>query len=238
MSDRPYRETFDDGPGGWVRVVDNILPPTELPIRESAAWSFGPWWLDYNHAPPGGGYLQLLACLNTQGPFGERLKEVGGVNRFIAGKHSRNLLGATITVRIKGELESAGAGVCLLVQAARDGIVTGWVCSGQPLNVAGAYTESSVQIAADEAGWTCLGARHDRGDYYGRAPLADVLYNVNINIYLVMFPVNPRPLGPLEGAPHLLRAGRDYPVWPSSVAQGYVAIDEFRIEYPHARRIR
>jgi hypothetical protein len=26
------------------------------------------WWIDYNHAPPGAGYMHLLASLNTAGP--------------------------------------------------------------------------------------------------------------------------------------------------------------------------
>jgi hypothetical protein len=39
-------------------------------------------------------------------------------------------------------------------------------------------------------------------------------------------------MGPIKGDPHLLRAGRDYPLWPSSVAQGYVAVDRVSIEFP------
>jgi hypothetical protein len=53
-----------------------------------------------------------------------------------------------------------------------------------------------------------------------------------VNLYLILFPVKPRPMGPISGDPHLLRAGKDYPVWPSSVAQGYVAVDTIRIDWP------
>jgi len=44
MSSASYVETFDRGPGGWVRVVDNVMPPAALPVRDGALWSFGPWW--------------------------------------------------------------------------------------------------------------------------------------------------------------------------------------------------
>ena len=67
---------------------------------------------------------------------------------------------------------------------------------------------------------------------YGHVPLPFILSNVNVNLYLVLFPVMPRPLGPLIGDPHRLRPGRDYPYWPSSVPQGYVAVDTVRVEFP------
>jgi hypothetical protein len=232
-----YIETFDDGPGGWVRVVDNSQPPAALPVREGAIWSFGPWWVDYNHAPPGAGYLQLLMCLNTKGPFGEHLREVGGDNRFVAGGFSRDFTNAIVSVRAKGELEAAGTKMCLLIQGAAhdsqgNGLVTGWVHTAKAIDVRPDYSEQSIRLEPDESQWTCLGARHDRHDSYGRAPLTGILADVNVNLYLVLFPVRPRPMGSLSGDPDRLRPGKDYPIWPSSIAQGYVAVDTIRIEYP------
>jgi hypothetical protein len=227
-----YIETFDHGPGGWIRVVDNIMPPAALPVRDGALWSYGPWWVDYNHAPPGAGYLQLLMCLNTKAPFGETLKEAGGENRFVAGGHSRNLTNTTVTARIKGELEAAGTKVCVLIQGSQDGKTTGWIHTGKTMSVTPEYTEQSVKLVPDESQWTCLGARQGREDYYGRTPLERILSDVNVNMYLLLFPVKPKPMGPITGDPHLLRAGKDYPVWPSSIAQGYVAVDTIRIDWP------
>ena len=57
---RTYRETFDDGPGGWFGFINNAQGPKPLEIRESCAVTRSPWWIDYNHAPPGAGYLHLL----------------------------------------------------------------------------------------------------------------------------------------------------------------------------------
>jgi hypothetical protein len=232
MSGPIYFEDFDDGPGGWVRVVDNVQPVAALPIHDSAVHCLGPWWVDYNHAPPGGGYLQLLLCLPTRGPFGEHLLEVGGVNRFVHGRFPLNFTDARFSVRLKGELEAAGASLCLLLQGAAEGLISGWVLVGQPLRLTREYDEQSLQLVPDERQWRCLGSRHDRRDMYGTLPLAQLLGQVNVNLYLVLFPVQPRPMGPLAGDPHLLRAGRDYPLWPSSIPQGYVTIDWIRIEFP------
>lgn len=226
-----YHETFDDGPGGWFRVVDNVQPAAALPVREGAIWSWGPWWVDYNHAPPGAGYLQLLMCLSTRGPFGEHQLEVGGSNRFTGEKYPLDFREALLTVRLKGELEPPSSQVCLLVQGSHNGKVSGWVHSGRPLTVSCDFTEQSVMLTPDPQLWTCLGARSGREEMYGFVPLDTILGNVNVNLYLVVFPVHPRPLGPLAGDPHHLRAGRDYPLWPSSIAQGYIAVDTFRVEF-------
>ena len=56
--------------------------------------------------------------------------------------------------------------------------------------------------------------------------------DVNVNMHIVMFPVTPRPMGAIGGDPHILRAGRDYPIWPSSITQGYVEVDRIAIEFP------
>lgn len=232
---KTYVEDFDDGPGGWIKVVDNWHVPAPLPVHDSALWSYGPWWVDYNHAPPGGGYLQLLACLNTRGPGGEVVREVGGVNRFALDNFPVNFTNARISIRIRGELEPAGTKVFLLVQGMHEGICSGWVLTGQPINVAPEYTEIKLVAVADERQWTSLGSRHDRRETYGTKPLANVLRNVDVNIYFVIFHLKPRPMGPIKGDPHILRAGRDYPIWPASIAQGYIAIDRIQIEFPELR---
>jgi hypothetical protein len=231
-----YEEPFDSSPGGWVRVVDNVQPVAALPVRGGAVESWGPWWVDYNHAPPGAGYLQLLMCLNTRGPFGEHLREVGGANRFVEGGHPLDFRDARVTVRLRGEFEPAGAPVCVLVQGSHEGRVTGWVLAERPLRVEREYTEQPIVLSPDPALWRCLGARRGREDMYGTAPLEAILGCVNVNLWLVLFPVHPRPMGPLAGDPHQLRPSRDYPIWPSSVYQGYVAVDTIRVEFaPSAR---
>lgn len=231
----PYIEEFDQGPGGWLKVVDNWHVPAPLPVHDGALWCYGPWWVDYNHAPPGGGYLQLLACLATRGPVGEVAREVGGTNQFVADKFPCNFTDATISLRLKGELEPADSKMYLLVQGMQEGVCSGWVLTGQPIEVKKEYSETRLKAVADERKWTSLGARHDRRETYGSKPLAKVLSSVDVNIYLVFFNLKPRPMGPVQGDPHILRAGRDYPIWPSSIVQGYVAIDRIQIDFARTR---
>jgi hypothetical protein len=38
-------------------------------------------------------------------------------------------------------------------------------------------------------------------------------------------------MGPLDSDPHRLRPERDYPVWRSRLPEGYVYLDEVRIEF-------
>ena len=228
---RRYLEDFDQGPGGWMRVVDNFSPPAALPIKDGVVRCQGPWWVDYNHAPPGGGYLQLLMCLATHGPSGESVRDAAGPNRFIADGYPTDFTNARITLRTRGELEAAGTNLHLLIQGSRDGICSGWVLSGQSFAIGTEWTDTTVTAKPDPAQWTSIGSRHDRTDTYGEKPLLDILGRVDINIHLIMFPVKPRPMGPIDGDPHLLRAGRDYPIWPASIAQGYVEIDRVKIDF-------
>ncbi|MBI4921399.1 MAG: hypothetical protein HY834_06580 [Devosia nanyangense] len=226
-----YVEDFDDGPGGWMRVVDNFHGPAALPIEDGAVRCQGPWWVDYNHAPPGGGYLQLLMCLVTRGAAGESTREAAGPNRFTAGNFPTDFTNAKVTLRVRGELEAAGTKLSLLAQGSVDGICSGWVLTGQTVAVTPDYTETTVACVPDPGQWTSLGSRHDRTDTYGEKPLCTVLSNVDVNIHIIMFPVKPRPMGRIDGDPHILRAGRDYPIWPSSIAQGFVEIDRIQIDF-------
>ena len=70
-----YLETFDSDPGGWFGWISNTQGPRPLEIRQSCAISQSPWWIDYNHAPPGAGYLHLLYMLFTAGVAGEHQHE-------------------------------------------------------------------------------------------------------------------------------------------------------------------
>lgn len=230
---RTYRETFDDGPGGWFGFIDNALGPKPLEIRDSCAITRSPWWIDYNHAPPGAGYLNLLYMLLTRGAPGERHREVAGNNRYIAEGFGTNFTNARITLRIKGELLDRGAKLHLLCQGIHDNICTGWLLTGQPIHVSEEWSEQTIVCTPDESAWTCLGSRHDRADYYGRTPLATVLADVNVDILFVLHPLDIVPMGPLDGDPHRLRPERDYPVWRSRLPEGYVLLDEVRIEFPN-----
>lgn len=229
---RIYRETFDNGPGGWFGFAGNHLGLKPLEIDRSCAISRSPWWIDYNHAPPGAGYLHLLYMLHTRGAPGEQLREVAGVNRFITGGFGTRFTDATIRLRLKGELDLQGARLCFLAQGVHEGLCSGWLLTGQTFEVTPEFSEQTVVCRPDPTQWTCLGTRTDRADYYGTRPLEKVLGDANVDILLVLFPLTIAPMGPLAGDPHQMRPERDYPVWRRRLPEGYVCLDEISIEFP------
>jgi len=225
---------FADGPGGWFGFAGNFEGVRPLGRRGDAVTSYGPWWIDYNHAPPhGGGYLSLLGGMMTTGPIdNEPIREYAGTNAFVEQGRSVDFTSATLTYTLRGEFELGGAEVCLLVQGTSDGVCSGWVLTGQPIKVQTEWTDHALTLEPDPSQWTSLGTRPDRAATYGHRPLADVLADVNVNLYLVLFPLDVRPKGPVEGDPVTLRPGRDYPVWQTRLPDGYLWMKKFQIDYP------
>lgn len=226
-----YHETFDRGPAGWFGWTSNALGPKPLELGDSCVISRSPWWIDYNHAPPGAGYLHLLFLMLTRGPFAEHQRETAGENRFAAEGFPTNFTNARLSLRLRGELIDRGAKMCLLVQSAQDGVCSGWMLTGRPLEVTADWSDQSITCTPDESLWTSLGGRHDRQDYYRELPLSRVLTDVNTNILLVLFPLEIEPMGPIAADRHRLRPEKDYPVWRSRLPEGYVMLDEVRIEF-------
>lgn len=231
---REYHEKFDDGPGGWFGWISNAAGPQRLEVRDSCAIARSPWWIDYNHAPPGAGYMHLLYMLYTQGKAGEHHRETAGANRYLAAGFGTDFTDARVTLRLRGELHAMGTRLHLLCQGVHDGICTGWLLTGQSFEVTQDWSEQTVNCAPDDSQWTCLGSRHDRSDYYGSTPLRTVLADANADILLVLYPLDIVPMGPLSGDPHRLRPERDYPVWRHRLPEGYVMLDDIRIEFPDA----
>jgi hypothetical protein len=231
MASPIYLETFDDGPAGWWGFGGNHVGLKPLPWQKGQVTAQSPWWVDYNHAPPGAGYLHMLFCLNTRGPFSDHHREVAGDNAFARRRLPLDFRDARITVRTRGELEARGAQVLLLLQGRIDELISGWLLTGDPIAIGPEWREQTIFASGDERKWTCLGARHDRQDYYGHLPFAQILANVNVNLMFVLFPLDVRPMGPIAGDPHRLRAGRDYPLWTSRLPEGYIHLDTVRIEF-------
>ena len=121
-SKKHYVEDFLKGAGGWWGWANNRDGIKELETAKSAVISRSPWWVDYNHAPPGAGYLHMVFCLATKGPFGEAAKECGGANSFVQGGFPRDFTHAEMTFHLKGELLDRGAHLVLLVQATGESI--------------------------------------------------------------------------------------------------------------------
>ena len=60
-----YFEDFDATPGGWLGWMGGGGGARRLELRDSVAIVRSPWGVDFNHAPPGAGYLHLLYALLT-----------------------------------------------------------------------------------------------------------------------------------------------------------------------------
>jgi len=232
MATRTYLESFEENNGGWWGWISNAAGPKPLERIDSNVTTRSPWWIDYNHAPPGAGYIHMLMCLNTRGAQGEVFREVGGPNRFISGGFPTDFRDALFSLRLRGELLDRGAKMVVLIQGNVGGIVSGWMLTSQPFEITEGWSEQTVKLDARESSWTALGSRHDRTDMYGIKPLELVLAEVNVNIMLVMFPLKIIPMGAIAADPHILRPEKDYPVWRHKLPEGYITIDEIRIAFP------
>lgn len=230
---KEYIENFDYGAGGWFGVISNQQPVKSLEIKNSAVISSSPWWVDYNHAPPGGGYLHLIMALmtSTAASTFKLVEDAVGENKFVRANFPTDFTNAKLTIRIKGDLELRNAQVCLLIQGTVGKICSGWVLTGQPIKVTKDWSEQTITAVCDQSQWTALGSRHDRTESYGTIELKTILSNVNTNIYFVLFPLNVAPKNIIQGDPHKLRAGFDYVVDPSKLPEGYLMIDSVKIVF-------
>ena len=237
FADKPsrsvYLETFEQGPGGWF--IWNTGGLARLAICNGTAISCSPWWVDFNHAPPGAGYLHLLYYLNT-GEFPDPtgyVRAATGNNRFVEGGYSRNFTNTEMTFRIRGELELRGAQVVLLVQTKLPHTTVNLVLTAQPIQITPQWSEQTLHLVPDPQQWRNMGSRHDRTDVYGSGDIAEALKDINLDIILVLFPLDIVPLGPISGDPHRLRAHVDYLVDPRRLPEGCVWLDRVEIRYPN-----
>jgi len=232
MSGRVYIETFEEGTGGWVGWNAEGAFPVEA--QNGVAISRSPWWVDYNHAPPGGGYLHLLFVMYTtrEPELGEEYKGLAAPNSFLTGGFPTDFTNAKLTARLRGEVELWGAELMLLVQAKVGDFALNHVLVGQPFRVTPEWSEQTITLAPDLGQWKCLGSRHDRMDFYSWGDVADVLRDLDGDIIFVFHPLDVVPAQPLDGDPHRLRADRDYLVDRTRLPEGCVMLDEVRIEFP------
>ena len=233
---RTYIETFDSGPGGWLGWDSNAAGAKPIKIVDGVAISDGPWWVDYNHAPPGGGYLQLPFAIHTlQGPdFPQQYIDLGGVNHFAEGGFPTDFTNAKVTIRARGEMKWRGAHVMLLIQGKVGDRYINYVLDAQPFTITPEWSESTIICEPDPAQWKCMGSRHDRMDFYGWDDVDKLLRDVNADIILVHHPIDVVPLKPMpEEDLHRLRAGEEYELDPAHLPEGRWELDEVRIEFPN-----
>ncbi|MCX5659716.1 MAG: hypothetical protein NTW19_08345 [Planctomycetota bacterium] len=238
MPSKNYIETFDKDAGGWIGWIGGGGGPKALELADSAATTRSPWGIDINHAPPGAGYLHLLYVLLTTAAKdypAARFDPLAGPNKFINGDYPRDFTKARMTFRVKGDLRLAGSELALLIQCDEPipGVRSNHTLHGQPIKVTKDWSEQTITLEPDEKQWTPMGVRKVGADCatYGNAPIAAALKKVNVDIILVLFPLEIVPVTPPKGGLHDLRAGKDYAVDAAKLPAGYVTIDEIRIDF-------
>jgi hypothetical protein len=157
-------------------------------------------------------------------------------NRFIDAKKSTNLTNATLSVRVRGDVDLQGSQLLLLAQGKTARTTANFVLSGQPIAVSHEWSVRKIKLAPDARQWTCLGARESMQKVYGCDDITTVLKDVNVDLIFVLFPVKVVPVGEVR-EPHKLRAGQDYPdepsyqVWQKYLPRGIVMFDWVKLEY-------
>lgn len=235
-----YWEDFASGSAGWVA---NSRSP--LPVIDGVARCEGPWVVDANHAPPGAGYLHLLMHIHTQEKhllskharktqmYSNRLIEEGG-HSFIHGNHSRDMRDLRVRIRVRGNVKMRGARMTVLVQGQPEMSEkrANWVLTNQEFSLTEEWSDQEVRLCPEPSSWTFLGSRLDLMDFYGGfAPVSEILSNVNVSFIFVLFPLNIEPVEPVDDK-HRLWAGRDYPVRPDVLPEGWVEFESVWFRYP------
>lgn len=237
MASKTYIETFDHGPRGWFGCIAGAGGLLRLPIIEGAMVSRSPWGVDINHAPPGAGYMHLIFGLPTlpaeNRALYQRVEPYADKNRFVEERYPRNFTNARFTVRLRGQVDLKGSHLMLHAQADVGPIRTNWALTGQPLQVTPDWSEQTLHLTPDPAQWTCMGVRSIGADcdFYGHAPIADALRDLNINIILVIGMFDVTPARPIAGDRHILKAGREYPIVRSVLPEGEIWLDTVRIDF-------
>src|SRR5688500_7510746 len=146
---REYVETFDDDCGGWVGWTSNAAGPARLARRDGAVVSSSSWWVDYNHAPPGGaGYLHLLFALQTKPhyKYDATMRELAGPNRFIDGGFATSFTNARVTLRLRGRVDLHGAQLLFHAQAKVKDRYVNQTLVGRPFHVSSDWSEQTVEL--------------------------------------------------------------------------------------------
>lgn len=152
-----------------------------------------PWWLDNNHAPPGAGYLNLLA-------FTYMGKPTGPADPTSA----LDLTNGLFVISMKTEnLDLKGAQLLFWFQVVSpNGKYTNYALIGAPIYQGSSVMQSNqiyVYLPNDSKMWQCLGSSDARSDTYGCSiSFQDAIKNVNNDFGLIIMPTQSDPTPNLQ----------------------------------------
>lgn len=206
-----HEHDFAAGSGGWSTTL-TLLTADQLPAEYQACWRSwlglqacnvdvpvegermvlqSPWWLDPNHAPPGAGYLSLLAWVYLDGAPGT---STHGVSKM-------DLRDATLSVSIRAQdLDLKGSHLHFWFQTTMpDGRFANFVYTRSAIESTLAPDAHDlewveIKLSSDPSAWTCLGTAGARADLYGCMDVAIALRAVDNDFGFILFPVSDSPL--------------------------------------------
>jgi hypothetical protein len=213
-----FFENFINNDMGWIYYSpDGKVRP--LPICDGILYCYSPWWVDYNHAPPGAGYLHIMMGLHTNasGKWEQR-------------KLPRDFTNAKVTVRLRGDVDLKGSQLVFHCQANNGKTTANFVLKSQPLQITHDWSEQAITLVPDPNQWTCLGSRRDRMDFYGCYDIRDALKNMNVDFIFMLFPLNIEPVENILDK-HAIQAGYRYHVKQELLPSGVLMFDWIKIEF-------
>jgi hypothetical protein len=147
-----------------------------------------PWWLDNNHAPPGAGFLNLLANTfmgKAAGPAdpSSALDLTNGLFVFSLQTENLNLRGGQVLFWFQ--------------VVSPNGTYTNYALFGAPIYQGSSVMqtdETYVYLSTDPGMWKCLGSADARSDTYGcSVSFQDAIKNVNNDFGLIVMPASSDP---------------------------------------------
>ena len=158
------------------------------------ATSRGPWWIDTNHAPPGLGYLHLIAFA-----YHHDWSADGLIPDASTGSRPLDLRDAEVTVRWRAPAlrMSADATLTLWFQTRTSPVdavaprFVKYLLTSQSLPVRpppSQWREDTLRLSAVDGDYACLGGNADRANVYGcDVPAVAALRDWNTDLGLVIF---------------------------------------------------
>lgn len=197
---RVYTSKFSEG-SGWLTYRAGAHVECEpLPIQTDAsgvsyATSGAPWWIDPNHAPPGLGYLHLVAFAYHHD------WSVDGVITGASAGRPLDLRNATLSLRWRAPALRMPEGARLLMwfqtrlrtSTSDRPRYANYVLRAQPLVAIpddSTWLETTLRLTTEPRQYECLGSNADRTETYGCANSVDeVLRDWNADLgFVILFP--------------------------------------------------
>lgn len=209
-----HQEDFSaSGELKWLHYPDT--EPIECrPLERSTdadgtgfATSRGPWWTDANHAPPGLGYLHLVALA-----YHRDWSPDGVIPDTSTGARPLDLRDAELAIRWRAPRLSLPRDAMLTLwfqtrtspADARAPRYVNYLLTGHTLVTGPAssqWREDVVRLRSSESDYACLGSNTDRADTYGCDVTAvEALRDWNADLGLVVFFRDPATAREITGA--------------------------------------